>query len=287
MNDSTNTDTQQNIGINLANGGSHLLGCIFDAIPGRQLDLLHLDAAGQSYKLFHFILQAQLFNERAAENGNDQTQHNIDNGDPPAKNAHQQDQATQIDHRRRDQKGKCNTQRKARSGKTDKQRNRRTGTEGCDGAQQCTQAVGPKSTEAAEDLLGALRRKETLNIGNTEDQNPQQNHDLDDIINEELQAAAHTSRRINPYPIKHAAHQAIEPFHAQNFILEKIPCRFGHKHRLLFKSNYIDLYIALTSKIVNMISSLSEKRKKPPPIIGSGDGIIPQKREKGHKPHWP
>lgn len=45
--------------------------------------------------------------------------------------------------------------------------------------------------KSAKNLFGAFRRKVTLDVGDDQNQNAQQYHDLDNIVEEELDAATH------------------------------------------------------------------------------------------------
>ena len=48
----------------------------------------------------------------------------------------------------------------------------------------------------AENLLRALRREVALDVGDDQDQNAQQDHDLDGIVEKELNAAADPACRV-------------------------------------------------------------------------------------------
>lgn len=77
--------------------------------------------------------------------------------------------------------------------------------------------------ESAEDFFTALWREETLDIADEKDQHAQQNSDLDDVIQKELQAADPAIRYIETEGAKQFADQVIEPLHAEDLLLYKIP----------------------------------------------------------------
>ena len=181
-------------------------------------------------KFLHLFLQTQLFDQRAAGHGDHQPQHHIDNGHLPAENAHQQHQTAQIHHGGGDQKRESNAQRQSRAGETDEQRNGRTGTERRDSAQKSRGTVCENAVKPAQDLFGPLRRKIALDIGNDQYQHAQQDHDLDHIIEKELDASAHLAFGVQPAGFHGAADQAAQPFHTQDFILKEIPSGLPRLH---------------------------------------------------------
>ena len=77
--------------------------------------------------------------------------------------------------------------------------------------------------KSAEDFFTALWREETLDIADEKDQHTQQNSDLDDVIQKELEAAYPAIRYIETEGAKQFADQVIEPLHAEDLLLYKIP----------------------------------------------------------------
>jgi len=83
--------------------------------------------------------------------------------------------------------------------------------------------VGPNAAEPPDDLLGALRRKVALNVGDDEYQRTQQDKDLDGVIHKKLYAAAKAALHIDAEHRQNPADERVEPFHAQHLILKKQP----------------------------------------------------------------
>lgn len=78
----------------------------------------------------------------------------------------------------------------------------------------------------AENLLAALRRKVTLYIAYEEDKEAQQYSDLNHVVKEKHDASDQTGRRVKPQRGKAAFDKPMQPFHAEDLILEKVPNRF-------------------------------------------------------------
>ena len=62
-----------------------------------------------------------------------------------------------------------------------------------------------------------------MDVGNDQNEDAQQNHDLDGIIEKELDAAADFTRGIQTQCRQTAANGLTEPSHAKDLILDKIP----------------------------------------------------------------
>ena len=90
-----------------------------------------------------------------------------------------------IDHWGRNQKGESHTKRQTGTGKTHENGNGRAGAEWRYCAEKCTNNISPDSVEAPQDALAALRREETLNVGDDKDQQAEQDSDLDHIVDKE------------------------------------------------------------------------------------------------------
>ena len=103
-------------------------------------------------------------------------------------------------------------------------------------------AVGAEAVKAAQDPPAPLRRKVALDVGDQKDQHAQQHHDFDGIIEKELNAAADPARRVKAAGFDGPADQPAQPFHPQNFRLEKVtdPPDFIHK-TASFISIFFDL----------------------------------------------
>ena len=93
--------------------------------------------------------------------------------------------------------------------------------------------------ESAQNLLCPLRREIALDVGDHEDQESKQHHDLDHVINKELNAAAPTGCNIYTESVQCIANNFIEPFHAKNLILDEQPDRAKDFHS---KSPFILIY---------------------------------------------
>ena len=104
MNDRTDTYTDKHIRGNLFCGGNDLLPRILYSIPEMQFLLRDIQRTSGSDVFLHLIFKVQLLNQRAAGNRNHKAEHNIDDGNLPPENAHQQDKASEVDHRGGDEK---------------------------------------------------------------------------------------------------------------------------------------------------------------------------------------
>ena len=89
--------------------------------------------------------------------------------------------------------------------------------------QQRGDCVGPQPVKPAQNPLAPLRREVALDVGDHENQEAQQHRDFDDIVEEKLDAAAPAGSRIQPQRGKAAADRGVQPLHAQNLILDKVP----------------------------------------------------------------
>ena len=77
--------------------------------------------------------------------------------------------------------------------------------------------------KAAENLFAALRRKVALDVTDNENQQAEQNRDFDHIIKKELYAASPSGSDVHPQRGEQRTDDFIEPLHAKNLILNKIP----------------------------------------------------------------
>ena len=132
----------------------------------------------------------QLLDQRAARNGDHKPEHDIDDGDLPPENAHQQHKAAEVDHRRRDQERERHPERQTRACKTDKQRYRRARAKRRHRSQECSYDPRAQAVEPAEQLLAPFGRKITLNIRDYQNQYAEQKHDFDCVIDKKQDAAA-------------------------------------------------------------------------------------------------
>ena len=103
--------------------------------------------------------------------------------------------------------------------------------------------------ETAEDPLCALRREKALNVGDDQDQNPQQNHDFDHIVEKELDAAANSACRVQTAGLHQPADQPAQPFHAQDLILDQRPDASQTFHILhlskIVRFEFINIYAGI------------------------------------------
>ena len=72
-----------------------------------------------------------------------------------------------------------------------------------------------------EDAPRALRRKVALDIGDHEDQKPQQYHDFHRVIQEKMDAAADAAAHVQPQRAEKPPDQLAEPLHAQHLLLNE------------------------------------------------------------------
>ena len=107
MDHGADADTDEDIGSNLFRGGSNLLPCVFQTVFEMQLLLGNIEGTTVADVCLHLIFKVQLLNQRSARNGNDESEHNIDDRYLPPENTHQQHKASQINHGRGDQKREC------------------------------------------------------------------------------------------------------------------------------------------------------------------------------------
>ena len=75
----------------------------------------------------------------------------------------------------------------------------------------------------SENLPASLRREVALDIADQKDQDTEQNGDLQNIIDKKLNAPADPCPGIQTECGKHLPDQNIQPFHAENLILNKLP----------------------------------------------------------------
>ena len=94
--------------------------------------------------------------------------------------------------------------------------------------------------KAAKNFFGTLRQEVALDVRDDQNQNAQQHHDFDGVIEKELHAAAHPARRVQPACLQRAADQAVQPLHTKNFILEKVPSGRDCLHHRSPKSKIFD-----------------------------------------------
>ena len=222
MNDRPDANADENIRKHLSEGGGHLIAGVGQPLFLCQRRRVDVHRAGIPDEILHLRFHVPPLDDAAAEHRHDQAQNHIRGSDLAAENAHEQNQAAKIHHRRRNQERKGHTQRQACAGEADKQRNGRAGAKRRHSPQQRRDAVGPQSGKSAHNLFAALRRKIALNIGNQENQEAQQNRDLNDVVQKELHAAAPAGRHIQPQRAEHALNQYIQPFHGENLILNKL-----------------------------------------------------------------
>jgi hypothetical protein len=77
--------------------------------------------------------------------------------------------------------------------------------------------------ETTENSLAAFRWEITLDVANKKDQEAQQYRDLNYIVEKKFNASDQAGRRIKSHSGKSASNQPIQPFHAENLILKKVP----------------------------------------------------------------
>ena len=107
--------------------------------------------------------------------------------------------------------------------KKNEQRNGGAGTEGRYRAQQRADDVRAESVKPAQDLPAALRREIALDVGDQQDQHTQQHHDLDGVVQEELNAPSDPALRVQSGQREKRTDQSVQPLHSQHFILNEIP----------------------------------------------------------------
>ena len=231
MNESAHTDANQNIGKNFSKSFHHLLFCVNHTFFTRQLRQFgSIARSGFINEILHLILHAELFYQKSAGNGKNQTDNHIGNGNLCSENTRQENQAAQIHHRRRDQKRECYSERQTGFGKPDKKRNGRTGTKRRNCPQQCGKHICRKTVISSQDPLAPFRREIALNIGNGKNQKTQQHRDFNRVIKKETGCSSEACRQINPQFFQSRSDNVIEPLHPQNLILDKIPDQLQSFH---------------------------------------------------------
>ena len=220
----TDANADENVGKHLFKGIYNLISGICQPVLYPQVRRFNVHAAfGFSDEFLHMILHVELFNQRTTHYGNNQTEDDINHGNLRPKDAHQQHKASQIHHGRGNQEGKGHPQRQPCAGKADKQRDGGAGAEGRHRAQQRGDCVCPQPVKPAQNPLAPLRREVALDVGDYKNQEAQQHRDLDDVIEEKLDAASPAGSCIQPQCRQPTADHGVQPLHAQNLILDKVP----------------------------------------------------------------
>lgn len=228
VNDGANAHAHQNVGENLLEGAQHLLLGIGQAVFAGQGGGLNVHAACLEDKVLHMAFHVQRLDQAAARHRNDQTHDHIGHSHLGAEDAGKQNQAAQVHHGGGNQEGEGNSQGQARTGEAHEQGDGGAGAEGGDGAQKSGNAVGSQAVETTDDFFAALGREVALNVGDKEDQRTQQDGDLNHIVQKELQAAAQPGGGVQPKRAEKGADGAVQPFHAQDLVLEKGPDHWQH-----------------------------------------------------------
>jgi len=211
------------IGEDLFKGGDDLILRVDEAVALCERGRVNGRAARVFDEILDIALHVQLFDDRAADDRDDKAKDHVDDRDLRAEDAHQQHEAAEIDHRRGDEKRERHADGQARAREADEERDRRAGAERRHGAEQRRDGVGPDAVKAAEDLFAPLRGKIALDVADEENQQTQQNGDLEDIVQEKLQASAPAVRDVHAEKPQKRADQRVQPFHAENLILDKVP----------------------------------------------------------------
>lgn len=90
---------------------------------------------------------------------------------------------------------------------------------------KCRDAVHD-AVKTSEYFFAAFGRKIALDITDQENQKTKQDGNLDDIVQEKLQAADPAVCRIEPEGFECVLKELIQPFHCKYLILEKVPAGF-------------------------------------------------------------
>ena len=99
MDKGADTNSDQYIGKYLLCGFSRLLPRNFHTVFEMQFLLRYFKDMTVSDIFLHLIFKVQLFDYCAACNSNDKTEYDIEYGNLPTENTHQQHKAAKIDHR--------------------------------------------------------------------------------------------------------------------------------------------------------------------------------------------
>ena len=86
--------------------------------------------------------------------------------------------------------------------------------------------------KASENFLAAFRREVTLDVTYEKDQETQQYGNLNYIVEKKFNASDQAGRRIKPHSGQAASYHPIQPFHAENLVLKKVPNCFKYLHRI-------------------------------------------------------
>ena len=97
--------------------------------------------------------------------------------------------------------------------------------------------------KSAEYLLCPLRREIALNVGDDQNQNTEQYHYFDRVVDEELNTAAYFSRGVKSAEVEQPTYQTAEPLHTKDFVLKEIPYSLYHLHNA--SDSQIEIYLYL------------------------------------------
>ena len=191
VDDRADAHTDEDIWKDLPESGDHLILGVDQPIPHGQVRGLDIDAAVDvADEVLNLILHVQLFDQRAAQHGDYESEHDIGQSDLQPEDAHEQYEAAEVDHRGGDQEGEGHAQGQARAGEAHENRDGRAGTEGRYRAEQSPDDVRANPVKAAKNPFAPLRGEEALNIGNDKNQQAKQERYLDHVIYKKLNAAA-------------------------------------------------------------------------------------------------
>lgn len=86
--------------------------------------------------------------------------------------------------------------------------------------------------KTSENFFAAFRWKVALNVTNKKDQEAKQDSNLNYIIEKKFNASDQAGRRVKPHSGQAASNHPIQPFHAENLVLKKVPNCYKYLHRI-------------------------------------------------------
>ena len=101
MDDRTDGHADQDVWKYFLKCAFHLLFCVDQPVPDRKIVRFDIHAALMiPDKIRDLVLHMELLDQGASDHCNNESQYHIDDSDLCSENAHQKDQASQINHRR-------------------------------------------------------------------------------------------------------------------------------------------------------------------------------------------
>ena len=223
-------DPSHNVPEDLPHRSANLLPGVGPPVGPGQLRQSRLHGTGSLHVALHIPFHPHLLDDRSGDDGDDETDYNVSDGNSSPEDTHQDDERAQIHQRRGDQEGKGHPQGEPGAGEADEEGDGGAGAEGGDRPQERGERVGAKTVKVPQNPLGPLRRKVALDVGDQVDQDREEEKDLDHIVEEELQAPPDSPGGIQPQGGEALPDQEVQPPHPQELVLKEEPQVFQEGH---------------------------------------------------------